>query len=192
MNPPNPESPQRVEASTNPLIENHVFPSLLKGGTILTPEIPDPRLVVTSADRRLAYWLTGEEDDDKLLCVAQYIRAYLDQVIASEGLIKPATPAMVFAVEENAKRQIEREKNLDASEQPTPSDTPETEQTLHGIWYRGDHESVIIARCRKLERERNALSDALAVVLAQVRQLKAEILAAKNPSVPLPESGEEL
>ena len=35
------------------------------------------------------------------------------------------------------------------------SDTPETDNALKGVWYRGDHGSAIPALCRKLERERN-------------------------------------
>ena len=35
------------------------------------------------------------------------------------------------------------------------SDTPETDNALMGVWYRGDHGSAIPALCRKLERERN-------------------------------------
>ena len=35
------------------------------------------------------------------------------------------------------------------------SDTPETDNALQGVWYRGDHGSAIPALCRKLERERN-------------------------------------
>lgn len=38
-----------------------------------------------------------------------------------------------------------------------PTDTPETDHALHGVYYRGDHGSAIPALCRKLERERDAL-----------------------------------
>jgi hypothetical protein len=41
------------------------------------------------------------------------------------------------------------------------SDTPETENALHGVWYRGDHGSAIPALCRRLERERNRLRAAI-------------------------------
>ena len=35
------------------------------------------------------------------------------------------------------------------------SDTPETDDALQGVWYRGDHGSAIPALCRRLERERD-------------------------------------
>jgi hypothetical protein len=38
---------------------------------------------------------------------------------------------------------------------PEASDTPETDNALQGVYYRGDHGSAIPALCRKLERERN-------------------------------------
>jgi hypothetical protein len=41
------------------------------------------------------------------------------------------------------------------------SDTPETENALHGVWYRGDHGSAIPALCRRLERERNRMRSAI-------------------------------
>ena len=41
------------------------------------------------------------------------------------------------------------------------SDTPETEHALHGVWYRGDHGCAIPALCRRLERERNRLCEAI-------------------------------
>jgi len=44
---------------------------------------------------------------------------------------------------------------------PYESDTPETEHALHGVWYRGDHGSAISDLCRKLERERNQLREAI-------------------------------
>ena len=35
------------------------------------------------------------------------------------------------------------------------SDTPETDNALQGVWYRGDHGSAIPELCRRLERERD-------------------------------------
>lgn len=47
---------------------------------------------------------------------------------------------------------------MPTSNKMEPTDTPETDHALHGIWYRGDHGSAIPALCRKLERERDALA----------------------------------
>jgi hypothetical protein len=41
------------------------------------------------------------------------------------------------------------------------SDTPETDNALNGVWYRGDPGSAIPALCRRLERERNRLRSAI-------------------------------
>ena len=53
--------------------------------------------------------------------------------------------------------------NATLAEQSSPaaSDTPETDHALHGVWYRGDHGSAIPALCRRLERERNRLREAI-------------------------------
>jgi hypothetical protein len=51
------------------------------GSTITTPAHADINLPVTRADRQLAYWVTGEQEDAKLTRSAQYIRAYVNQVV---------------------------------------------------------------------------------------------------------------
>ena len=49
------------------------------------------------------------------------------------------------------------------------SDTPETDHALQGVWYRGDHGSAIPDLCRRLERERNSLRNALQELVNQCR-----------------------
>lgn len=44
------------------------------------------------------------------------------------------------------------------------SPTPETDNALHGVWYRGNHGSSIPALCRRLECERNDARHALAAL----------------------------
>ena len=49
-----------------------------------------------------------------------------------------------------------------------PSATPETDRTLHGIWYGGDHASALAAKCRELEIQRNEAR-------AEAEKLKQEV-----------------
>ena len=49
-----------------------------------------------------------------------------------------------------------------------PSATPETDRTLHGIWFRGDHGSALAAKCRELEIQRNEAR-------AEAEKLKREV-----------------
>jgi hypothetical protein len=49
-----------------------------------------------------------------------------------------------------------------------PSATPETDRTLHGIWFRGDHGSALVAKCRELEIQRNEAR-------AEAEKLKQEV-----------------
>ena len=37
------------------------------------------------------------------------------------------------------------------------TDTPETDDTLYAIWYRGSHGGALTDKCRQMERERNML-----------------------------------
>jgi hypothetical protein len=56
--------------------------------------------------------------------------------------------------ERSAKERAARIASQDDDDGPT--DTPETDSALHGVWYRGDHGSTIPDLCRRLERQRNA------------------------------------
>ena len=54
-----------------------------------------------------------------------------------------------------------------------PSATPETDRTLHGIWFRGDHGSALAAKCRELEIQRNQAR-------AEIENLKEQLTEALN------------
>lgn len=72
-----------------------------------------------------------------------------------------------------------------------PSETPETDAALRGVANRGDHSSAILALCRRLEIERNALKEesiylkiAILAAMSEIRCFHGDALTPEERNLP--------